>query len=171
MVDALLGSIVTVAGALAGVGLGAWLTSRSQRGEWLRQAHREDLHELRNAYVELLSAYRQFRRYLLAEAPSVALVPVDGDSSRPTPVIAGAFDRWQALEVAEVKLLMLGPSEAARAAAADTRTALYALARARAGLDPGAVQREPIERMRDCERALAEAAGRHLGQLHRRLLP
>ena len=166
---AVITTLVGTVGTLAGVVIGFLLNSRAAQRHSDMQARREVRQARETAYVELLAAHRQFRRFLLTSPGGVRLVDVAGGGP-PTPVMDGAEGQWQALETAAARLqiIAVGAAPEVREAAAKMRATMYDLARARArAVAPGAVPREPIRVARGAEDDFARAAQADLERLER----
>jgi hypothetical protein len=118
----LLATIGTAVLALLGVLLGAMLSDRSQRRSL---AHADRMSEKRareDAYIEYLSAYRRFRRFVQQESVNVQ-VREFRDGSLGVPVIIGGRDYWTKVEDALTRLEVLRPSDEVREAAEAIRNA------------------------------------------------
>jgi hypothetical protein len=88
-----LGSIAGVVGALGGVALGAWLSSRSQL-RLQREARRQAVLTTKEAaYVEFLATMRRFRRFVLTAKVNVSVVDEAQSPRGPVPVIDDAAPR------------------------------------------------------------------------------
>lgn len=154
-------TFIGTAGALVGVGLGGWLTGRSQRAVLKESHHQMAIAARESAYSDFLAAHRQFRRFLQTEPVEVRLVPrTSGRSS--VPVIAQAATYWEAVENATARLaIIVGdriPDEAWRGVV----DAFYDIARARASCQPGGVPDEIISSARAAELRFAQAAREEL---------
>lgn len=166
---AVITTLVGTVGTLTGVVIGFMLNSRAAQRHSDMQAWREVRQAREAAYVDLLAAHRQFRRYILTSPNGVRLVEV-AEGGPPTPVIDGADNQWDALETAAARLQIMaaGATPEVREAAAKLRAAMYDLARARAkAAAPGAVPREPIRVARGAEEDFARAAQADLERLRR----
>jgi hypothetical protein len=161
---AVITTLVGTLGTLAGVILGFLLNSRAVQRQIDLQARREVRQAREDAYVELLAAHRQFRRFILTSPSGVQLIDV-AQGGPPTPVIDGAESQWEALETAAARLQIIagGATAEVQEASAKMRSTMYELARARAAaVAPGAVRREPIRTARKAEDDFARAAQANL---------
>ncbi len=150
------GVIVATAGTLVGVGLGSWLSGRSQR-EAARESQREaDVERREAAYVEFMAAYRVFRRFVIAGTTSVTLSLQDG--VKPYPVIEGSEAYWERVEAARARLDLLAGDTPLSKAGRDLADAFYDVARARAEHPAGAVPRPIVRAVRAAEREFARIA-------------
>jgi hypothetical protein len=151
-----LSALVGAAGALVGVGLGAWLTARAQRSllrEYHRQAH-IDAQKL--AYSEFLSTHRQFRRYIMTEPVKVRLIE-RAPGVPPTPVIDNVARYWESIENATAKMEIVGADGIPYDVWHAVRASFYDIARARANYELGEVPEEIVEAARAAEREFVRA--------------
>ena len=147
---------VGVAATLLGVVLGSLLGARSQR-QLLRDTHaKSDRAARETAYVEYLSACRQFRRYILTEAVDIRLVVRPGQLT--VPVIPGSHTYDEAIESARARLDILAGHRPVWAAGEDVARYLNAIAQARAVHPPGGVPDDIVLRAREAERTFAKVA-------------
>jgi hypothetical protein len=145
------------------------LNTRAQQRQSDMQAWREVRQAREAAYVDLLAAHRQFRRFILTSPDGVRLVDV-AEGGPPTPVIDGADSQWDVLETATARLQIIaaGATPEVRKAAARLRRAMYDLARARAKAGaPGAVPHEAVLMAREAEEDFARAGQADLDRLRR----
>lgn len=166
---AVLTTLVGTVGTLIGVVIGFLLNSRAQQRQSDIEAWREVRQAREAAYVALLAAHRQFRRFILTSPDGVRLVDV-AEGGPSTPVIGGADSQWDALETATARLQIIAAEATpqVREAAARLRTAMWDLAYARANaVAPGAVAPEPVRIAREAEEHFAQAAQADLEKLRR----
>jgi len=152
--DAFLG----VFGALLGVALGGWLSTRGE-AKLLQEAHQEADRQFRaNAYIEYLTVHRRFRRFLLTETVQVKLVRHVGRGNGNTPVIDDSTAHWEAVERARSTLEIWPSANNLMPRAGDVTAALYDVARARASCAPGEVPMPIVDVARKAEHEFAQAA-------------
>jgi hypothetical protein len=154
-------SLVGVVGALAGVGLGSWLASRSQRA-LLRESRRQARIDAReSAYSEYLSTHRQFRRYIMTESVKIRLIERT-PGVRATPVIDAAGRYWELVENATARLEIVAGDRIPRNVWHAIRVSLYDIAIARAHCGPGEVPDEIVEAARIADREFVRAVREEL---------
>jgi hypothetical protein len=150
--------------ALSGVGLGSWLTGRSQR-ILLIESHRRDAQRAReDACVYFLVAFRQFRSFLMTEPAVVRVVKADGQPDHlGTPVVEGATRYWEAMREATARLeILMGPRSPVRAESRHVFAAISAVARARASCGPGEVPESIIQSAQHAEEVFADVVRQEL---------
>jgi hypothetical protein len=153
-------SVLAALAALGGVGLGAWLSSRQQQA-MLRAADDRATRQARErAYINFLAAYRQFRRFLLANPGNVTLLP--GPEGQQVAKIADSAEYWRAVDEAFANIELLAGPGAIRQEAKSVGKALWKLAESCAQHPPGQIPNEDVDRCREAERRFAEAARREL---------
>jgi hypothetical protein len=149
--------LLSVIGALGGVGLGAILTDRTQRA-LLRETRLGDLAKAREtAFVEYLASFRAFRSYLMTEDLTVTVVQrVDGDS---TPVVTGSNRYWDTIATARARLHILVDTETDVFKTAEAMThALVTVAKSRATYGAGEIPTVVLNELRQAELEFAKAA-------------
>lgn len=152
-----IGVLVGTVGALAGVGLGSWLTARSQQA-LLRDNHRlANVAARESAYEEFLATARQFRRFLMTQPMQVRVI--ERTDSRPgTPVIDEPGDHWAALDAAQAKLAILAGDSEPHHVSSEVLHGIYEIARARTIYAEGEIPDEIISIGRAAEKKFARAA-------------
>jgi hypothetical protein len=158
------GVAIGAVAALGGVGLGSWLTARLQR-ELLRQTHRrEDRRAREEAYVAVLSAFRTFRVFITAEAPTVRLGPPARGG--PVPLIEGGQVYLDSVQAAVARLQVLeGHDTPVIQAALRLERAFLELAQGRADRAPGDMTDAEMLAIRTAENDYARIAHDQLRQL------
>jgi hypothetical protein len=150
--------IVGTVGTLVGVALGSWITAASQRG-LAREANRRDATRAReSSYVEYLAAFRNFRRFVQAEATTVRIVERPEDPGRRTPVIADSIRHWEAVENAKARMYIVAAGKPVLASMKKVEDAFYDIAEARAEYGVGAIPDSIVTSARAAETAFSRAA-------------
>jgi hypothetical protein len=148
--------VLGMAGTLIGVGLGGMLGARSQR-RLLQDSHALTQRAARESiYVEYLSAYRQFRRFVMTEPVHIQLVPRAGHPD--VPVIPGSHPYWEAVEAARARLDIVAGHKPIWAVGERLADCLSDIARAQATHPPGQIPDTTIAKALDAEREFAQAA-------------
>lgn len=150
--------VVGVLGVLAGTFLGAWMTGRAQRKSLNASFHREWIRQRETAYVDFLTAMRQFRRFLLTSGEEVRLLHWIPGTAPGIPSIEGDDKHWEALEMAHARLRILIDSQAVQDAADNSVRSLYALARAMAKQGSDIIPEDELEALRIADRKFENAA-------------
>ena len=159
-------AVVGVAGALAGVALGGWLSWRQQLTVQRLTRQQSERDAKRVAYVEFLATVRRFRRFILTSSVEVTLRDQVANPVVPVAIVLGADDYWDALEHATSQLwIVSGHASTVGEAARQLTDAFYEVARARATHEPQRVPPEVVEASRQAERRFADAARADLGVL------
>jgi hypothetical protein len=141
------------------VGLGSWLSGRSQANLQRQAQLRSDADAKREAYVEFLAALRRFRRFLLTAPVKVSLRETADSSGSPVAIVEGADAHWDTVEHAISRLWIVTGYETATGKAADkVIDAFYEVARQRAAHGPEGVPAEVIEASR-CQWPLGSPRG------------
>lgn len=149
-------NLVAAVAAIGGVALGALLTARSQR-QLQRSLDDQAARESRaRAYIDLLVAYRRFRRYILSATASVVILA--GPEGQQLPVVEGSEKYWRDVDEAAAAVDVLAgdrpPAEFGRRLGKE----IGILARAKADAGTGYVPDEVVRRVREAEQAFATAA-------------
>lgn len=154
------GSLVAAATALGGVVIGALLSAWQQRHMQQLSNRRMDRSALEQAYVEHLTACRQFRHYLLQHPEKITV------SKGPSgPTVEGASEKWDAIDKSVMRLTILAGDRVSMPLAWALGTSLRELAEASYQKTPEQIPDEAVERCRLAERAFADAARQDL-RLH-----
>jgi hypothetical protein len=151
-------AVLSVVGALTGVGLGAMLTARSQRVAWERQEAGKSLQERRTSYAAFIAAAREWRAAVMS--PDAAILEASSVSRKPHADGGEARTRFLRLR-AELALAAHAP-ETVRAADLLVDAVAH-LAEARAGYPLGQVPEPIVQACRDADRDFLHAARAELG--------
>jgi len=125
--------LIGTVGALAGVGLGSWLSARAQRGLFIEN-RREAMRQTQlDACITFLEAYRKLTRFVLDDADEVTLVRHPAVEGRTYPQIEDEGPLFEERDAAEARLRALVSGESpVRLAAGALAAAYFDMARARA---------------------------------------
>ena len=153
---------IGVTGTLLGVVLGSVLGAWSQR-RLLKETHaRSDRADRLAAYVEFLTAFRQFRKYILTEDVKIQLKARTGQMT--VPVIPGSHSYDEAIEAARSRLEILAGDRPVWTAGKEVASSLNAIAQARAHFPVGEVPDDIVLSARDIERKFAKLASEDLAE-------
>jgi hypothetical protein len=156
------GTVLGITGALAGVALGAWFSSRNERWR-VREAYRREDHQARvRACINFLTEFRRVRVFLLTSQIDVVLQPGASPDSevafvRGAPAITDAMQSV----VAELRLLEGGETPIYQAAAA-VQAAARQMFLARSRQPEGPLPVSVVEAAREAERAFVRVAHQEL---------
>ena len=150
--------------ALSGVGLGSWLSTRSQRTLLIENHRRETQRAREDACVRFLVAFRQFRSFLMTEPAVVRVVKAEGQTDdQGTPVVEGATRYWEAMREATARLeILMGPRSPVRVESRNVFVAISHVARARASCGPGEISGSIIKLAQEAEEAFADVVRQEL---------
>ncbi|GIJ45203.1 hypothetical protein Val02_20890 [Virgisporangium aliadipatigenens] len=150
--------VLSTAGALLGVALGAALTARAQTRVWHLGETARATSERRRVYADFLAAQRHWRAAVMD--PDVHVMAASTFSRKPH-----ADGGQAALDVLRLRMEieLSAPSARVPTAARDAYRATIALAEARAVHPAGGVPEEILERCRRAEKAFADVAREELG--------
>ena len=138
--------------------VGGWLAARSQFSLQREVALDQSRQARRLAYVEFLTAFRQFRRFLQTEDVRVRLIPDVDRPGKTVPVVEGARQQWETFERARSGLLIATTGQVVHEAAEALLHQLFDLMRARATYPAGGIPHAIIREARDAEDRFAGAA-------------
>jgi hypothetical protein len=158
-------ALLGVVGALVGVLLGGWLSTRGQVRLLKETQHEADRQFRAQAYIDYLTAQRRLRRFLLEEAAEVKLLTHVGRAQGTTPVIENAAAHWEAVERARSSMEIWPGADKIRPSSDAVLLALYDVARARASCPPGRVPMPIVDAARAAEHEFADAARQDLERL------
>ena len=151
-------SLLTLVGALGGVALGSYLSSRSQSRTWERETSERSRRERQNTFAAFAAAAREWRAAIMSFD---VVIHNAGAISRHPHAVGGQ---------AQIECLRLRAQIALISASTETSTAcdtviaaLGALSRARATYEAGTVPDSMINDCRDAERIFLAAARAELG--------
>lgn len=147
---------------LVGVAFGSVLGARSQKFALAATQRDSSMRAAATAMADYLSAYRKFRRYVIAEAPSVRLVTRGDDPLRVTEVIEGSRHYWDLVDQATATLNIQCRDQNVLSAAADIRNNFWTVANARADHEIGAVPDAVVKAAKQAEDRFASAAATYL---------
>jgi hypothetical protein len=149
--------LIGTAGALAGVGLGSWLSARAQHAlfqENRRQAMRQSQLD---ACIAFLEAYRKLVRFILIEAQNVKLVMRNYDQQN-HPQIEDQTPLFEERNAADARLTaIISSSSPIRLAANVLNVAFRQLVHARAEFGYGGVPVEIVSGFRSAEDQFSHA--------------
>jgi hypothetical protein len=149
--------LIGTIGALAGVGLGSWLSARAQRAlfhENSRQAMRQSQLD---ACITFLEAYHKLTRFVLLEAQHVNLVTRKYDQQS-HPQIDDQTSLFEERNAANARLITVISSDSPIRAAADAlNMAFRQLVHARAEHGYGGVPIEIVSGLRSAEDLFSQA--------------
>ncbi len=149
-------------GALAGVALGSWLSSRAQRG-LLVETRRQAMRQLQlEACITILESHRKLINFVLMEAQDVVLVTREGDQQAHGQ-IADQTPLFDEVNAAEARLrTVISKHSPIRSAADALDKAFESLAAARARYGRGQVPVEMVTATREVEDQFSQAVYKHL---------
>ena len=156
-------AVLGVVGTLFGVGLGSWLSAKTQRQQQDRLLREAVLEAKREAYIEYLATMRRFRRFILHRRPDQVRLADSGGPRGLIPFIEGDESYWDAVEDARSRLwIMAGYNSEVRTASDKIMDALYAVAREKGQASDGPVPVTVIDESRMAERDFVDAVRRDL---------
>jgi hypothetical protein len=151
-------SLLTITGALGGVFLGSYLSSRSQATNWEREIAERSRQDRRSIYAAFAASAREWR----AAVMDANAVITNASTTSRHPHAVGGQAQVESLRLrAEIPLASL--STETGAACDQVIAALGALSRARAAYEAGTVPDNVVAACRNAERAFLDAVRRELG--------
>jgi hypothetical protein len=158
---------IGAASALVGVVLGALLSRRAQAGLLDRTYRREIARSVESAYVDYVSSYRRIRLFVQANAVTVTIATRPEDPNRQTPVVEGAQELWDAVAVADSRLLIVDPPPPVRQAAKLVADGMWTVLERRASRGPGEVPDSEVWAAAEAEEDFAKEARANLNKILR----
>ena len=149
--------LIGTVGALAGVGLGSWLSARAQRALF-RENRRQSMRQSQlDACITFLEAYRKLTRFVLIEAQHVKLVIRKYDQQS-HPQIDDQTPLFEERNAADARLTAVISNDSPIRMAADAlNVAFRQLVHARAEHGHGGVPTEIVSGLRGAEDRFSQA--------------
>ena len=149
--------LIGTVGALAGVGLGSWLSARAQRALF-RENRRQSMRQSQlDACITFLEAYRKLTRFVLIEAQHVKLVIRKYDQQS-HPQIEDQTPLFEERNAADARLTAVISNDSPIRMAADAlNVAFRQLVHARAEHGYGGVPTEIVSGLRGAEDRFSQA--------------
>jgi len=149
--------LIGTVGALAGVGLGSWLSARAQRALF-RENRRQSMRQSQlDACITFLEAYRKLTRFVLIEAQHVKLVIRKYDQQS-HPQIEDQTPLFEERNAADARLTAVISNDSPIRMAADAlNVAFRQLVHARAEHGHGGVPTEIVSGLRGAEDRFSQA--------------
>jgi hypothetical protein len=159
-----IGNLITAVVALLGVGLGGWLTLRSQDRSWHRE-HTRQWRDIRlSAYRDFLTAYREYISFALEPSAQISARPHPRRPATLMPIFDDKGTPYRKkLEAATGAAKLVVEAHATILSIDDLVIRARDVAAARASNDAGEIPTEYFERLWAAERAFRAAARNELG--------
>ena len=148
------GTYIAAGTGLVGVVLGGLMTSLTQRRTHDVTIRLELLRSRESACVDLLSAVRRYRRFLMYSDPAIEEIAATSDS-KGTVIVAGRIEYDALVDEAYARILIVARSDKIVAAAKELTTHLNEFVRIRARYGKGMIPNEVIRNSREAEESFA----------------